>query len=189
MQASLIDANGDVAGRRKALTDISEASARAMHYKYRPDERVRPIIFDVLDSSIGFLGISWFQFGLLVEVADNVQCWRWKVGRHTPSYKYLVKALRLVTQEGFRRDRVVHDLLVPVRQLVTNQLRRLPKGAELEIPSHPRYPVELRGLWTKLGNGDQWHNKSQGKVNPSNVFVSNDLVLKVASEKLAPNST
>ncbi len=189
MQAELKRLNGDVAGRREAIADYSETSPKGLHYRYRPDEKHRPVVFDVLDSAIGFLGVSWFQFGLLVEAPDNVSCWRWKIGKHTPSYKYLVKALGLVAQEGFRRDRAVHDLLVPVRRLVTAQLVAEPKDSQLKVPDHPRYPVELRGLWTKLGIGDQWHNKRQGKVNPSSAFVSHDLVLKLASEKVAPNST
>lgn len=178
---------GDVAGRRAPLKSTKDTSPKGLHFKFRPDEQVRPVIFDVLDSSISFLGINWFQFGLLVEAADNVQCWRWKIGKHTPSYKYLVKALRLVTQEGFRRDRAVHELLIPLRRMVSRTLAASPKGMELEIPNHPRYPLELRGRWLKLGVGDQWHCKDRGLVAASSDFTHHDLVLKLVGEKLAPN--
>jgi len=177
---------GDVGGTQPPLTLEQAQDSRSKHMLksfYRPDERVRPVVFNVLDSSVAFLGITWNALGHLVETPDNKTHWRWKHEKAKPSYKYVLKLLSVVIGEGFRRDREMAKTLVPLRKLVIREMNNLEPGYELLIPETPVYPFELQGNWRKK-EGDSWDGTTKHIMRLSKDLVSSDELLKYVGETL-----
>ena len=182
---------GDVGGTQSPLTEEqsdSPASKHLLKYFYRPDERVRPVVFEVMDSVVAFLGITWNQLGHIVETPDNNTQWRWKHEKVKPSYKYLLKALWAVTQEGFRRDREMIKTLVPLRKIVIAQLDNLEEGYELVIPASPAYPFELQGRWIKK-EANSWDGRTKHIMRMSKDLVATEPLLKYMGEALVESAS
>ncbi len=182
---------GDVGGTKPSLSAAQAAdrgSAARLKYYYRPDERTRPIVFDVFDAAVAFLGINWNQLGHIVEAPDNNTSWRWKHEKHKPSYKYVLKCLHAVLNEAFRRDREYNKTVAPLRQLVIRELEKLPQGYEFSIPEHPSYPFEMQGDWEKK-EGEFWNSKSKRILRRTRDLVDTDKLLVYMGELLLENGS
>ena len=177
---------GDVGGTKDSLSPqqaTDPGSKARLKYYYRPEERVRPIVFDVFDAAVAFMGINWNQLGHIVEAPDNNTSWRWKHEKHKPSYKYVLKCLHAVLNEGFRKERHHAATVSPFKQLTIRELEKLPEGYEFSIPEHPDYPFELQGDWQKK-EGEFWTSKSKRILRKTKDLVSSDKLLIYMGELL-----
>tara|TARA_R100000808_G_scaffold12437_1_gene30958 strand:+ start:6762 stop:7334 length:573 start_codon:yes stop_codon:yes gene_type:complete len=180
---------GDTSGTKLSLTEEQAAdpgSKARLKYYYRPRERTRPIVFDVFDSAVAFLGIEWNQFGHMLEAPDNNTHYRWKHEKVRPSYKYVLKALYWVLQEGFRRDKEYSNTLAPLKQILARELNKLPEGYEMTIPDSSDYPYELQGDWVKK-EGEFWNSKSKHILRKTDHLIGSDKLTRYLGELILEN--
>ena len=176
---------GDISGKKEPLiAHRAEDGNKVLRPHYRPDARTRPVVFDVIEDAISYLNLNWHRFSILMETASPGTTYRWRRGNVTPAYKYLLKTLHFVVLEGFRKDRVIGEILTPVRRLLMTRLNNAEKGTTFTVEPTVQLPPYLHGTWIKTAKIG-WENKEIGIMRLPDQLLTEDRMVKVIAEVFA----